>query len=57
MADTDEGLYVYLVVLWIAFFGFGMVAFPSRAPITRRSKQLGGLVFVLLVLDSARRLA
>jgi hypothetical protein len=55
MADTDEGLYVYLVVLWIAFFG--MVAFPSRAPITRRSKQLGGLVFVLLVLDSARRLA
>ena len=55
MARTDEGLYLYLVVLWIAFFG--MVAFPSREPITRRSKQFGALVFVLLVIDSARRVA
>ena len=55
MARTDEGLYLYLVVLWIAFFG--MVGFPSRAPITRRSKQLGALVFVLLVIDSASRVA
>jgi hypothetical protein len=55
MARTDEGLYVYLVVLWIAFFG--MVGFPYSDPITRRSKQLGALVFVVLVIDSAIRLA
>ncbi len=47
----DAGLYVYAVILWIAFFG--MVGFPARAPITRRSKALGALTFVLLVLDSA----
>jgi hypothetical protein len=53
VADGDEGLYVYAVVLWIAFFG--MVGFPSRAPVTRRSKQLGALTFLLLVLDCAVR--
>ena len=54
MARTDGGLYVYLLVLWIAFFG--MVGFPSRDPITRRSKQLGAIVFVALVIDSVARL-
>ncbi len=47
----DAGLYVYAVILWIAFFG--MVAFPRRAPVTRHAKALGALTFVLLVLDSA----
>jgi hypothetical protein len=55
MSRTDEGLYVYLVVLWIAFFG--MVGFRSSASITRRSKQFGALVFVALVIDSAVRLS
>jgi hypothetical protein len=51
MARTDEGLYLYAIVLWIAFYG--MVGFPARAPITRRSKQLAALTFVLLVVDTA----
>jgi len=48
---TDDGSYVYLLVLWVAFFG--MVAFPTRHVITIRSKQLGALTFVLLLVDSA----
>jgi hypothetical protein len=51
VTDGEAGLYVYVVVLWVAFFG--MVAFPSRAPVTLRSKQLGALTFVLLVVDCA----
>ena len=50
MASTDHGLYVYLGVLWIAFFG--MVAFRSRSPVTRRAKILGGVTFVLLCVDA-----
>jgi hypothetical protein len=44
---------VYCGVLWLAFFG--MVAFDARALITRRSKQLGALVFVILVVEMARQ--
>jgi hypothetical protein len=43
---------VYCGVLWLAFFG--AVAFDSRAPITRRSKQLGAVVFLVLVAEMAR---
>ncbi len=50
MTREDPGLLVYLVVLWIAFLG--MMAFHSRHPVTRRSKALGAVTFVLLVLDA-----
>jgi len=50
MIREDPGLLVYLVVLWFAFAG--MMAFHSRHPWTRRSKALGAVTFVLLVLDS-----
>ena len=53
MAAEDPGVYVYAVVLWLAFFG--MVGFDARSPITLRAKQLGLLTFVLLVIDSAVR--
>jgi hypothetical protein len=53
MADGDDGLFVYVAVLWLAFFG--MVGFPSRSPITLRSKQLAGLTFVLLLADCVVR--
>jgi hypothetical protein len=53
VTDGEAGLYVYVAVLWIAFFG--MVAFPSSWLVTRRSKQLGALTFVLLVVDCATR--
>jgi hypothetical protein len=49
VTDGDDGLYVYVAVLWLAVFG--MVGFPSRSPITLRSKQLGGLTFLLLLVD------
>lgn len=51
MASEDTGLYVYAVVLWMAFFG--MVAFSARSPLTRRAKVLGALTFVLLIVDSS----
>ena len=51
MARSDPGLYVYAGVLWIAFFG--MVAFSSRSPHTRRAKELGAVTFVLLVVDAS----
>jgi hypothetical protein len=51
MAATDHGLYVYLGVLWVAFFG--MVAFGARSPITKRAKILGALTFVLLIVDAS----
>jgi hypothetical protein len=50
MTATDNGLYVYAAILWIAFFG--MVAFPAHSPVTRRAKALAGLTFVLLCLDA-----
>ena len=50
VASSDHGLYVYLGILWIAFFG--MVAFGPRSPITRRAKILGGLTFLLLCVDA-----
>ncbi len=51
MTREDPGLFVYLVVLWIAFLG--MMAFHTRHPWTRRSKALGAVTFVLLVLDAS----
>ena len=51
MASTDRGLYVYLGVLWIAFFG--MVAFRFSNPITKRAKILGAVTFVLLLIDAS----
>ena len=44
-------LYVHLVILWAAFFG--MVAFRQNALITRRSKQLGALVFAVIIVEAA----
>jgi hypothetical protein len=51
MIREDPELLVYLVVLWIAFLG--MMAFHTRHPVTRRSKALGAVTFVLLVLDAS----
>jgi hypothetical protein len=45
-------LYVHAAILWAAFLG--MMAFPSRHPITRRSKQLAALTFAVLVVESCR---
>ena len=44
-------LYVHLAILWAEFFG--MVAFRQNALITRRSKQLGALVFVVIIVEAA----
>ncbi len=51
MASQDTGLYLYAVVLWVAFFG--MVAFRYSDPVTRRAKILGAVTFVLLIVDSS----
>ncbi len=51
MASKDPGLYVYVGVLWVSFFG--MIAFGARSPVTRRAKVLGAVTFVLLVVDAA----
>ncbi len=45
-------LYVHTAILWLAFLG--MVAFPSRSPMTRRAKQLGAITFVAIVVESCR---
>jgi hypothetical protein len=45
-------LYVHAVILWAAFFG--MVTFRENALITRRSKQLGALTFVVIIVEAAR---
>lgn len=51
MTHTDQGLFVYAGILWIAFFG--MVAFHARSPVTRQAKILGAVTFVLLVVDAS----
>ncbi len=45
-------LYVHAAILWAAFFG--MMAAPPRSLLLRRSKQLGLLTFVVLVVESFR---
>ncbi len=52
MVREDPGLLVYVVVLWLAVFG--MMAFRAGHPVTRWSKALGALTFVLLIVDANR---
>ena len=48
-------LLTYATILWLSFFG--MVAFDEDDPWTRRSKVIGALTFVVLVIDTVRALA
>jgi hypothetical protein len=48
-------LLTYATLLWLTFFG--MVAFDAGNPWTRRSKLLGAVTFVVLVVDTVRSLA
>jgi len=50
--DDLTAMLIWCVALWLAFFG--MVAFGPRSEITRRSKQLGLLIFVAMVVDASR---
>jgi len=52
MVREDPGLLVYVAVLWLAVFG--MMAFHARHPVTRWSKALGAVTFVLLLVDANR---
>ena len=43
-------LYVHTFILWMAFLG--IMAAPPRSLFLRRCKQLAGLTFVLIVVES-----
>ena len=43
-------LYVHSAILWAAFFG--MMAAPPRSLLLRRSKQLAGLTFAVIVVEA-----
>ena len=45
-------LYVHTAILWAAFFT--MMAAPPRSLLLKRSKQLAGLTFAVLVVESFR---
>lgn len=49
----SDAMLAYTTVLYLAFFG--MVAFDAQALVTKRSKQLGGLVFLVMLVETARQ--